>query len=140
MGNRLKKVLVVDDDPTTLAILGRSLENLGFAPIVCASPSVALQIAQENGPWEIVVSDYQMPAMTGDVFLSELRKLLPDSNHATIMTSGIISLPKISELLQDGVDYFLPKPINLREFSEYINRVTLSKQSEKASTDNRATV
>jgi response regulator RpfG family c-di-GMP phosphodiesterase len=81
-----------------------------------------------------------MPAMTGDVFLSELRKLLPDSNHATIMTSGIISLPKISELLQDGVDYFLPKPINLREFSDYINRVTVSKQIEKVSADNRATV
>jgi CheY-like chemotaxis protein len=127
MSPKRPRALVLDDDRSTLLVVSRALEGLGLNPIACSSPTVALQIVEDNAPLDIIVTDYQMPEMNGEQFLQRLAgtDLLP--TKGVIMTSGVISLPEINRLLSSGVDYFLPKPVNLKELCGYVNRALQSR-------------
>jgi two-component system sensor histidine kinase EvgS len=128
MNPKLIKALVVDDDRSTLLIIGKALESMGIIPILCSSPVHAVQIVADN-PIEILITDFQMPEMNGAELIDTLDKSNPDKKRATIMTSGVVSLPQINKFLESGVDYFLPKPVNLRELCLYLKRILEAKKS-----------
>jgi two-component system sensor histidine kinase EvgS len=128
MNPKLIKALVVDDDRPTLLIIGKALESMGIIPILCSSPVHAVQIVADN-PIEILITDFQMPEMNGAELIDTLDKSNPDKKRATIMTSGVVSLPQINKFLESGVDYFLPKPVNLRELCLYLKRILEAKKS-----------
>jgi len=57
-----KRVLVLDDNRTLAEILAMSLNAMGFEATACASPGEALRQIHH---FDILVSDYHMPEMTG---------------------------------------------------------------------------
>ena len=127
MNPKLVKALVVDDDRSTLLIIGKALESMGISPILCSSPVHAVQIVVDN-PIDIFITDFQMPEMNGAELVGEIDTASPNETRATIMTSGVISLPQINMLLENGVDYFIPKPVNLRELCFYLQRILEAKK------------
>lgn len=71
-------VLFVDDEQSVLSALRRLFDNTGHRCIFCSSPFEALEVAKVERLW-VVVSDNQMPGMTGVDFLSGLRRISPDT-------------------------------------------------------------
>ena len=73
------KILFVDDEPSILK--GFQL-NLGrkYEVFVAESGAEGLRILEEDGPFQIIVSDFSMPVMNGADFLerleSKIKKLL----------------------------------------------------------------
>jgi diguanylate cyclase (GGDEF)-like protein len=104
------RVLIVDDDPLILRILERWLTKAGYHVSQAKDGKMALQMAQEEPP-HIVITDWEMPGMTGPELCHELRLLkLPHYIYALILTSHNEASNLVIGLNQ-GADDFLAKPI-----------------------------
>jgi two-component system, NtrC family, response regulator HydG len=84
------RILVVDDDPVTGRFLARLLgERGGFDVTHTVDPADALQRARSQ-QWNLVLTDVEMPGMTGLELLQTLRKVAPSlpvvviTGHASV--------------------------------------------------------
>jgi two-component system response regulator HydG len=101
------RILVVDDDVVT----GRFLVQLlgtrgGFDVSHTTDPAVALQRATSE-TWDLVLTDVEMPGMTGLELLQALRRASPDLNVAVLTSHA--SLDNAVSALRDRADEFLQK-------------------------------
>lgn len=102
------KVLVVDDEPFMLRALERTL-SFNFRPSTAESGPEALQVLAEEGPFEVVISDMWMPAMTGAELLGRIRNQAPDT--VRILLTGMADADAATGAVNDGqVFRFLTKP------------------------------
>src|SRR5512133_2450016 len=76
--NKSVTVMFVDDEPWVLTALQRLFADTAYNCIYCSSPAEALELAKKEKIW-VVVSDNQMPGMTGIDFLCRLRMISPDT-------------------------------------------------------------
>lgn len=79
-----RRVLLVDDDPTTLSILSGALAEAGFAVSPWAEPSAALSQLQTE-PHDILLTDFVMPGLSG-ADLTEAAHTLWPSMRCFIMS------------------------------------------------------
>jgi two-component system cell cycle sensor histidine kinase/response regulator CckA len=70
-------VLIVDDDMATLDLQRRVLETAGFAVIEASDGAEALAILKGDTPLTLVVSDVEMPLLTGDDLAREVAAIRP---------------------------------------------------------------
>lgn len=85
-------VLIVDDEPDTVESLREALEHfLKVQVVTAANPQEALAQLKEH-PVHLILSDYQMPGMTGYELLCAAQKLHPGV-HLMLMTGH----PKLAE-------------------------------------------
>lgn len=82
----MARILLVDDEPTLLALLRRYLERGGHEVALCESAEDALQKFQESGPFALILADLTLPGMNGEELIAELRKSQP--NLPAILSSG----------------------------------------------------
>jgi len=66
------KVLVVDDEIHIVQVVAIKLRNNGFDVITCENGEQALELASNENP-DIIVTDFQMPVMTGLELIENLR-------------------------------------------------------------------
>ena len=69
-----KTVLIVDDDPETRAILSEFLTAHGFVTHVARDGRHALQLLGHIEPPDLILLDYLMPVMSGNIFLARKRR------------------------------------------------------------------
>jgi putative nucleotidyltransferase with HDIG domain len=101
-------VMFVDDEPSVLSALRRLFEDTPHRCIYCSSPVEALEVVKTEKIW-VVVSDNQMPGMTGIDFLCNLRKLSPDT--VRIMMTAYADLGvAISAINRSEAFRFITKP------------------------------
>jgi two-component system response regulator HydG len=73
------RILVVEDDPEAALFAVHVLANRGqFDVTHTADPAVALRLAAEQD-WDLVLTDMEMPGMTGLELLEALRQVAPRS-------------------------------------------------------------
>jgi CheY-like chemotaxis protein len=80
-----RQVLVVDDDPAVRTCLIMLLESVGYEVAAVEDGIQALLLISENAP-DILISDLNMPRMSGVDLLSEVRRRFP--HIVTIAMSG----------------------------------------------------
>jgi len=71
-----QSVLLLDDDEKDLMLLEQILRPDGFQVLKTTDPARAFEVLASH-PVTIVISDQNMPGMTGVEFLSQVRKLYP---------------------------------------------------------------
>ncbi|MEM9410140.1 MAG: HD domain-containing phosphohydrolase [Planctomycetota bacterium] len=103
-----EKILFVDDDPKILKAIERQFED-EFDLTIAEGPYQGLKTATEEGPFAVVISDMQMPEMTGIEMLTEIRDRAPDT--VRIMLTGFADLETTIDAINQGNIYrFLSKP------------------------------
>jgi putative nucleotidyltransferase with HDIG domain len=106
--NRAATVMFVDDEPWVLTSIKRLFGDTGYRCIYCSSPLEALETVKKEKVW-VVVSDNQMPGMTGIEFLNQMRKVSPDT--VRIMMTAYASLGvAISAINRSEAFRFITKP------------------------------
>jgi CheY-like chemotaxis protein len=101
-------VLVVDDDPGIRLLFSAALQDAGYRVIAVGGALEALaQVASE--PPDLVLTDYQMPGMTGVQLFVTLRS---QGFRAPIILMSAGSNAR-AEAIAYGIDAYLPKPMNL---------------------------
>jgi CheY-like chemotaxis protein len=68
-----RKVLVVDDEIHIVHVVAIKLRNNGFEVVTAANGAEAFELACEEHP-DIIVSDYQMPIMSGLELIEKIRQ------------------------------------------------------------------
>ena len=72
-----KKILVVDDNQTNLAILKRQFENWNLRPILTSSGAEALVALQKDKQVDLVITDMEMPVMDGMMLAKLIKESYP---------------------------------------------------------------
>jgi signal transduction histidine kinase len=104
-----EKLLLVDDEPGILKVLGISLEDLGYHVFTAQNGDEALQIFRRHRP-RIILTDIKMPGMDGIQLLQEIKKDGPDAEVIMITGHGDMELA-IQSLKFEASD-FITKPIS----------------------------
>jgi two-component system, NtrC family, nitrogen regulation response regulator NtrX len=103
------RILIVDDDQTTLASLSRAFRLAGFEAVVCDGATRAL-VMLKNDRFDLILSDVVMPGRDGLALLQDVR----EAGIATpvIMISGQANIDMAVRATKLGAADFLEKPIS----------------------------
>lgn len=123
MGYEGKKVLVVDDSAVMRQIIKKNLKELGFSDLTEAEDGAAGLKAAGEGKFDLIVSDWNMPNMTGLEFLKAVRADGGLKGVAFIMVTSEADKEKIMEAVQAGVNQYIVKPFNAVQLEEKIKAI-----------------
>lgn len=114
-------ILIVDDEPSIVRLLGRALEEAGYSSVHgFTDPTEALADFDSVSP-DLIVLDINMPVMTGYDFLTDLsQRLNEDTFLPVLMISGLPEPETRLQALQAGANHFLTKPIDLKVFVAHV--------------------
>lgn len=84
----MKRILVVDDEPSIRKLFARHLEGKGYEVIEAANGKEAVRCYREN-PSDLVVTDIVMPEKEGIGMMMDLRREFPDVKVIAISGGGL---------------------------------------------------
>jgi two-component system nitrogen regulation response regulator NtrX len=105
----MTRVLIVDDDASTLASIARTFRLAGHEAVVCDNAARAIALLQQER-FDIVFSDVVMPGKDGLAMLADLREL--GVMTPIIMISGQATVDMAVRATRLGALDFLEKPIS----------------------------
>jgi two-component system chemotaxis response regulator CheY len=121
------KFLVVDDFSTMRRIIRNLLKELGFTNVDEAEDGVAALAKLKGGAFEFVVSDWNMPNMTGIELLRAIRSD-PELKHLPVlMVTAEAKKENIIEAAQAGASGYVVKPFTAATLDEKLGKI-LQKQ------------
>lgn len=114
------RVLVVDDDRSTLLLLDALLKDKGVQPVLAQSPAKAQEILKKEtgGAFNCALVDYRMPGMNGLELLEWI--LAQDNTLATILMTAEGDVALVTGALRRGVCEYVEKPFNRAELYKAI--------------------
>jgi DNA-binding NtrC family response regulator len=105
----MSKLLLVDDDPNTLASLSRAFRLAGHEAVVCDNADRAIELLKAQR-FDMVLSDVVMPGKDGLALLADLKAL--GSTTPVVMISGQANVEMAVRATRLGAVDFLEKPIS----------------------------
>ena len=119
MKNRV--VLVVDDEKNQREMLTGFLIKKGYQAIGCQSAPEAISMIKEQ-PVDVVLTDHQMPEMTGLELLTQIKKINPEILVIIFTAYGTIEMAV--QAMKDGAYHYLTKPVDLDELTVMLKKGT----------------
>lgn len=109
-----KKALIVDDEFHIVQVIAIKLRNNGYEVVTAENGQQACKAAAEFKP-DIIVTDYQMPIMSGLEFIEHIRQN-PDTAHIPVimLTARGFAIEE-EQKKQLGISVCLSKPFSPRE-------------------------
>ena len=117
-----KKVLVVDDEIHIVHVVAIKLRNNGYEVLTAENGAEAFKIACEERP-DIIVTDFQMPAMTGLEMVEALRQNQDTADMPVIMLTARGFAIEESQRQQLRISECLSKPFSPKELLRTIEDV-----------------
>ena len=115
-----KRILVVDDEAFVCEAVKMMLNFDGHQVQTAGSPKEALE-AFEVGEFDLVITDYSMPAMKGDALAQAIKQR--DPKQPVVM---ITAYAEVLPTSLNGVDHIIGKPFLLENLREAIAKVARS--------------
>lgn len=131
MGKKPYKVLVIDDEHTTLTMFNLFLTAFGYEVLTAENGNTAMALVQAHQP-AIVFTDLKMPEMDGFQVLKEIKRLAPRTEVIVITGHGDMDL-MVQALNLDATD-FINKPIRRSALESALQRAESRLQSPSPST------
>lgn len=123
------KVLLVDDEPKVLAALRRSMGRR-FSISCAESGAKALEMVDTEGPFAAIVSDVNMPGMTGIDLMREMRRRAPET--VRLILTGRSDFDVAVDAVNHGAVFrFHTKPIDAEVLEMSIENALLRHQLDK---------
>lgn len=115
----MRSILLVDDEDYMLALLKEIVQMLGYRPVTAASGSQALERLAAHSV-DLVITDMNMPGMSGLELLSRVRQAKPQVPVVLISGYGLEHAAMAARKHQ--ADGFIGKPFHLEELRHCIER------------------
>lgn len=123
MADKNMKFLVVDDFSTMRRIVRNLLKELGFTNVDEAEDGVVALSKLKGGHFEFVVSDWNMPNMTGLELLKAIRADASLKHLPVLMVTAEAKKENIIEAAQAGASGYVVKPFTAATLEEKLNKV-----------------
>lgn len=122
-------ILLVDDEPSVLSAILRSLRGEDYEVVSELSGELALERMSERS-FKVVVSDERMARMQGSEFLATVRRLYPGT--VRILLTGHASLEAAMRAVNEGGIYkFLTKPWSDTDLKQAIREAIIKHDAEQ---------
>src|SRR5512136_1900950 len=126
----MANLLIVDDDPNTLASLARAFRLAGHEATVCDQAARALELAKAQH-FDLIFSDVVMPGKDGITLLGELKAAGVES--PVVMISGQATVEMAVRATRLGAIDFLEKPLSTEKLLLTVeNTLKLSRLEEES--------
>lgn len=106
-----EKILVIDDEETTVQLIAILLERRGYEVIKAFRAEDGLRKAYRHQP-DLVLLDIMMPDMDGFQTLAQLKQEPYSRELPVIMISALDELRSVVRCIEMGAEDYLPKPFN----------------------------
>lgn len=104
------KAMVVDDSKDIRRLITRTLVSMGWEVVEAVDGVEALEKFQENGAFDLVTIDWNMPKMTGLELLKELKANPSLKDMHLIMITVEDEMNNVIDAARMGVDDYIVKP------------------------------
>lgn len=119
-------ILVVDDEEIMRDLVAKILKKAGYKVDVANSVATAREMLART-PFDMVISDVQMPEQSGFDLLKEIKEASPGT--AVIMMTGYADTFTIKDALMLGADEYITKPFKHYEVVVVVERAFWRMQS-----------
>lgn len=117
------KILIVDDFSTMRRIIKNLLRDLGYTNTHEADDGSTALPMLKNGDFDFLVTDWNMPGMTGIDLLKEIRADDQLASLPTLMVTAEAKRDQIIEAAQAGVNGYVVKPFTAQVLKEKIDKI-----------------
>ena len=138
MGEEIKTILLVDDEPENRRSYQEILNDLGFKVIAEADGLSALSVVREGVTIDLVITDYRMPGMNGLDFITSLRRLL--LKVPVIMITAFGDIETYLQSFSLGVFEYVNKPVTKEEFERIVKAALIGPRRGPAGHNGKATL
>ena len=114
------RVLIAEDDRDALDLLDNALQHFGFE-VTRATDGIEALAAIRSGQFQLVISDWEMPGMSGLELCREVRSCVSSSYTYFILLTARLGTLNLIEGLRAGADEFLTKPVDPEELEMRLN-------------------
>jgi excisionase family DNA binding protein len=115
-----RKILVVDDDPEIVELIVDVLTRDGKFDVKTASSGYEAGIATQRFRPDLILLDYMLPDVNGNVVCQTIRRNPDFENIKIIIVSGVVKQDEIDQLLKSGAEGFVKKPFSITELIDKI--------------------
>lgn len=118
------RILIIDDDPQILNMLGQTLEREGHKVVNAPNGKEGLKLYREN-PTDLIITDLIMPEKDGIETIMELRRDFPDVKIIAISGGGHIDAELYLSMARKlGVQRTFAKPVGKAELLKSVRELT----------------
>lgn len=121
--NKEMNILVVDDFSTMRRIVRNILRQLGFNNIVEADDGTTAMAKLNSEKIDFVITDWNMPKMTGMELLKEIRANDKLKSIPVLMVTAEALQENIIAAVKAGVSNYIVKPFDAKTLSDKINKI-----------------
>jgi two-component system chemotaxis response regulator CheY len=121
--NLKMNILVVDDFSTMRRIITNVLKQLGYENISEAEDGTKALSILETQPVDFVITDWNMPQMSGLDLLKAIRANKDKKNIPVLMVTAEAMQENIIAAAQAGVNNYIVKPFDAKTLSDKINKI-----------------
>jgi CheY-like chemotaxis protein len=120
-GPPIARIMVVDDDSDTLAVLARYLRREGFDAVPASSGAECLTLIGQGEIVEVILLDLMMPDMDGFEVVRALKNNPASAEIPVIMVTARDDMDARAEGMRLGVSDFLAKPVFRKQLANRIH-------------------
>jgi signal transduction histidine kinase/CheY-like chemotaxis protein len=115
-------ILVVDDEVIIRELLGDILKSQGYRVLTAENGKEGIALYRKNmAIIDLIILDIIMPQMDGKQVYEQIKSFDPEAR--VLITSGYSKSKILDELLQKGVDGFLPKPFDIEALIKQLENI-----------------
>jgi CheY-like chemotaxis protein len=117
------RVLVADDDPEICTLIKTILARGPYDVTLCEDAESALVHIQRDDPYDILISDFMMPGISGIELITQVRQHRPTSHMPIVMISGHNNYSMDERAKEAGANAFLNKPFTLAQLRSTVHQL-----------------
>lgn len=121
--NRKMKVLIVDDFATMRRVIKNLMKSLGFENFEEAEDGAKALKILKTTKIDFVITDWNMPNMTGLELLKEIRKESRLAHIPVLMVTAEQKREQIITAAKEGVNGYIVKPFTGETLSDKLNKI-----------------
>ena len=119
------RLLIVDDDPATCAVIQAALSNRDFQIDVISDPMVVESALARTGYYHLIIMDYVIPGLDPNQVFGWIHDHQPDAN--VVVVTGYPSVDSALNCLRARTYDYVTKPFQVDQLREIVMRCLESK-------------
>lgn len=115
------RILIVDDEPSVVSFVEQTMKLAGYQTLSAPSAKAALELCDAKGMPDLLLTDFKMPGMDGDVLAARLRQREPDLKVLYLTGFADQLFTERGALWRD--EAFLEKPCTVNGLLEAVSMI-----------------